>query len=121
MMGFGHGMSKVWGPGRFGPPSQLVEGVDHLGFPFPVLFAWCAALTEFLGALLLAAGLLTRPAALALSFNMFVAAFMAHRSDPFFAMQGPSKEPALLYLLPFLLFVFTGAGRFSADRLIRGK
>jgi uncharacterized membrane protein YphA (DoxX/SURF4 family) len=30
-----------------------------------------------------------------------------------------SKEPALLYLVPFLALVFTGAGRFSIDAMIR--
>jgi uncharacterized membrane protein YphA (DoxX/SURF4 family) len=29
-----------------------------------------------------------------------------------------SKEPALLFLIPFLALVFTGAGRFSIDGLI---
>ena len=29
-----------------------------------------------------------------------------------------SKEPALLFLVPFLALVFTGAGRFSLDGLI---
>lgn len=29
-----------------------------------------------------------------------------------------SKEPALLYLIPFLARVFTGAGRFSIDGMI---
>jgi putative oxidoreductase len=120
MMAIGHGKSKLFGPHGFGPPQQLVEGVVGMGFP--PFFAWLAASAEFLGGLFLAIGLLTRPAALALAFNMAVAALMAHRADPMFMTgAGPAKEPALLYLLPFAALMLTGAGRFSIDRLILGK
>jgi putative oxidoreductase len=116
MLAFLHGKSKIWGAEGFGPSDGFVAGVAKLGFPAPTFFAWCAALTEFLGALLLAVGLLTRPVALILAFNMAVAAFGTHLHDPF-----AKKEAALMYLLPFLLFGFIGAGRFSVDHLIRGK
>jgi uncharacterized membrane protein YphA (DoxX/SURF4 family) len=32
-----------------------------------------------------------------------------------------SKEPALLYLIPFLALTFTGAGRFSIDGLLASR
>jgi uncharacterized membrane protein YphA (DoxX/SURF4 family) len=32
--------------------------------------------------------------------------------------EGGSKEPALLYLIPFLALIFTGPGRISIDELI---
>jgi uncharacterized membrane protein YphA (DoxX/SURF4 family) len=32
-----------------------------------------------------------------------------------------SKEPALLYLVAFLALIFTGAGRYSLDALIRKR
>jgi len=122
IMAFGHGLSKVWRAGEFGPPQQLIEGVGKMGFPAPTAFAWAAALTEFLGAILLALGLFTRPVALALTFNMAVAAFVAHGKDPWFNTgAGPAKEAALMFLLPFLLFVFTGAGRFSMDALLNRR
>lgn len=114
-----HGHGKVWNDEGFGPTTQFVEFVGTMGFPVPVLFAWMAALTEFVGGALIVLGLLTRPVALALAFNMAVAAFLAHRSAPLFATgQGASKEPALLYLLPFVFFVLAGAGRISVDHLI---
>lgn len=120
LMTFGHGLGKVWGPNRFGPPQQMVDGVEAMGFPAPLLFAWMAALAEFLGAWLIALGLFTRPAALVLVGNMAVAAFIAHASDPLFIKDGsPSKEFALLFLLPFLMLAFTGGGRYSVDRLLR--
>jgi putative oxidoreductase len=40
-----------------------------MGFPLPLFFAWCAALSEFGAALFVAAGLLTRLAAAALAFT----------------------------------------------------
>jgi putative oxidoreductase len=114
-----HGWGKIYSDGSFGLMPQLVEGVRGMGFPAPTAFAWMAALTEFLGGILIALGLLTRPAALALVINMSVAAFVAHGKDPWYAPGGRSKEMALLYLAPFLALLLTGGGRFSIDRLFR--
>ena len=118
MMLFGHGMSKMFGPGRFGPPQQLIDSVSNMAFPAPTLFAWSAALAECLGGGLVLLGLLTRPAALALSFNMLVAAFGAHADAPFFSQGGASKEFAIVYAITFLPLLFLGAGRYSIDRLL---
>jgi putative oxidoreductase len=121
MMAFGHGMGKVIGEGRFGPPPQFVEGLAKMNVPAPTVAAWCSALAEFVGGALLAIGLLTRPAALALTINMLVAAFVAHASAPWFSTgTGPAKEPALLFLVPFVALLMTGPGRYSIDRLIAG-
>jgi putative oxidoreductase len=109
----------VWGKDGLGPSDQFIGGVAGLGFPAPTAFAWAAALTEFVGALLLAAGLLTRPVALAVAFNMAVAAFGVHLHDPIVASGGGrSKEMALLYMAPAILFLLAGAGRYSLDALI---
>jgi putative oxidoreductase len=118
MMAIGHGYSKIWHDGGFGPPQQLVQGIASMGLPMPTLAAWLSAFAEFAAAILLALGLLTRAAALVLIVNMAVAAFVAHGGDPLFMSGGRAKEPALLYLIPFVLFFFTGAGRFSIDALI---
>ncbi len=114
LMAYGHGLSKVYSNGSVGISDQLVSGVKAMNFPAPTAFAWMAALTEFLGGILLALGLMTRPVALALTFNMAVAAFGVHGKDPLAV-----KEMALLYLLAFQVFVFTGAGRFSLDKFLR--
>lgn len=41
-MAFAHG----WG--KLPPPQMLVDGLSSMGFPLPIFFAWCAALSEFL-------------------------------------------------------------------------
>lgn len=109
-MAFSHGLGKL------PPPEMLVEGVRGLGFPMPEFFAWCAGLAEFAGGILLALGLLTRPAAAFVVFTMAVAAFGVHGADPFI-----KKEMSLLYLFASLFFVIHGAGRWSVDHKITSK
>jgi putative oxidoreductase len=122
MMALGHGKSKLFADGRFGPPEQLVQGIASMGFPAPTASAWAAALAEFAGGILIAVGLFTRPASFALAFNMAVAAFLAHRADPLFMSgAGAAKEPAVLYLLPCVALMLIGPGRFSLDRLAMRK
>lgn len=106
-MAFAHGLGKV-------PPSeQFIEGVTGLGFPMPGLFAWCAGLSELLGGLLLALGLFTRPAALAVAFTMAVAGFGRHAADPF-----QRKELAFVYLAIGVFYLLSGAGRYSLDAML---
>ncbi|MDX1531293.1 MAG: DoxX family protein [Rhodothermales bacterium] len=109
-LAFAHGLGKI-------PPSeQFVGMVGGLGFPLPGLFAWAAGLAEFGGGLLLAVGLLTRPAALVVAINMAVAFFLAHADDPF-----GQAEKAYLFGAVALLFLLAGAGRYSVDAVIRGR
>lgn len=104
-MAFAHGL------GKFPISDQFVSGVASMGLPFPVLFAWLAALSEFVGGILLAAGLCTRLGALSITATMAMAAFVVHAQDPFM-----KKEMALLYLVIGLVFLARGAGKFSVDR-----
>lgn len=107
-MAFGHGLGKL-------PPSeQLVQGVEGMGFPMPVVFAWAAALSEFLGGVLIVFGLFTRASAAFLGFTMAIAGFVVHGADPF-----KVKEMAFLYLASCVLLLLSGAGKYSLDRLIR--
>ncbi len=106
-MAFGHGLGKI-------PPSDgFVGGVEKLGLPMPTFFAWMAALSEFLGGLLIAFGLFTRPAAFFWICTMGTAAFIRHADDPF-----ASKEKALLFLTIGLCLLFTGGGKFSLSKLL---
>ena len=115
----GHGWGKVYQPGHIGPSGAFVKLVSDMGVPAPMGAAWLAALTEFVGGVLIAAGFLTRPAALALAFNMAVAAFVASAEAPLWGPKDPNKEFALLYLVAFVALIFTGAGRFSVDKFLR--
>lgn len=107
-MAFAHGMGKI-------PPSAQFTGfVTSLGMPG--FMAWGAALAEFVGGLLIAAGLLTRLNSAALGITMAVAAFMAHGADPF-----AKQEKALIYLVCCLFIFLAGPGKFSLDRIISKK
>lgn len=112
----GLSMALVHGLGKIPPNDQLIGGVGSMGFPVPVAFAWLAALSECVGGFLIATGLFTRYASLFLGITMAVAGFVVHASDPFNV-----KELAFMYLAACVLFVFTGAGRFSLDRILRKK
>ena len=109
-MAFAHGVGKI-------PPTDGFVGfVTSLGLPAPYIMAWMAGITEFVGALLIAVGLLTRPAALGLMGTMAVAAFIAHGADPF-----AKKELALLYFFVFLAIFLIGPGKFSLDSRLMVK
>ena len=118
-MAIGHGMGKVYHDGSVGMSEQFLGGVRAMSLPAPTAMAWIAALTELIGGILLALGLFTRPVALALVVNMTVAAFVAMKDAPLFSTNGMNKEFPLLFLVVFLTFVFTGAGRFSFDKFLR--
>lgn len=106
-MAFGHGLGKM-------PPSEKwIESVGTMGFPLPFVFAWAASLSEFLGGLLIAVGLFTRPSAAMWVLTMGTAAFLRHADDPF-----SSKEKALLYFAVGVCLLFTGAGRYSISKLL---
>lgn len=80
-----------------------------------------AVFGEFVCPLLVMAGLATRLAAVPTVVTMAVAAFVVHANDPWTMGAGASKEPALLYLIPFLALIFTGPGRFAIDAWFAGR
>ena len=100
----------------------LDRGFDKFGDPLglgPAPSLVLVTSAEFLCALLVMVGFATRFAAAPVVFAMGVAAFVVHANDPWTMGPGSaSKEPALLFLIPFLALIFTGAGRFSIDALL---
>jgi putative oxidoreductase len=109
-LAFAHGMNKL-------PPSEgFVGAIRGFGFPAPELFGWLSGLAEFGGGILLAAGLFTRPVATFVVINMVVAVVFGHAGDPF-----ARRELALLFGFVGLLYAFVGAGRYSADALLRRR
>jgi putative oxidoreductase len=75
-----------------------------------------AMLSEFVGGILVAIGLATRPAALFVTATMLGAAFVAHSGDPF-----SKKESALAYALVALVVLVAGPGRYSVDARLEKK
>jgi len=109
-------LALAHGSGKLPPSDKFIEGTGDLGFPVPVFFAWAASLSEFFGALLVAIGLATRPAAAFAGIVMATAVFLKHSEDPF-----AKKELPLLFLAVMVTLIFTGPGRYSLDGLISGK
>lgn len=102
-------LSHGWGK-LFGGLEQFTGYVASLGIPFPAVTAFLAAFAESIGAILLAIGLLTRPAAFLMAATMAVAALVAHGGQGF-----AEQEAAWLYFFPALLFLLKGGGKWSVD------
>jgi putative oxidoreductase len=109
-----HGYPKIFGVTAEGAPrmERFIAGVAGMGFPFPMYFAWAAALSELVGGLLLILGLGARAAGFLITCTMAVALYR-HRADGFGDM-----EMALLYFASALFFVLSGPGRHSLDALL---
>jgi len=106
-----HGSHKV-----FGGLHHHAQFVASLGLP-----AWTGYLssfTEFLGGLLVIAGLFTRAAAFAICINMAVAIVKVHWHNGLSGDHG-FEFPLSLAVLAFAL-IFFGAGPISIDHILRG-
>lgn len=112
----GLSLALAHGIGKMPPSAGFIANVERMGFPLPVLFAWGASLAEFGGGLLLAIGLLTRPAAALVAANFVFIALVAHAGDPF-----GDREQAILFLMVGVTLLLTGPGRYSADAAIVGR
>ena len=103
-----HGIGKI-------PPSEgLINRSGELGFPLPIVFAWAAGLSEFVGGIFLALGFLTRISGFFIAFTMLVALIGVHGSDPF-----GKQELAFMYLFVALAFVLKGSSDWSIDSFLR--
>lgn len=103
------------GLGKLPPAEGFVGMVEGFGLPMPQVLAWLSALAETAGGILLALGLLTRPAALFIVINMSVALIFAHAGDPF-----GDRELPLMFGVAALMFLLAGPGRYSVDAVIGG-
>ena len=105
-----HGSQKV-----FGGLHHHAQFVTSLGFP-----AWTGYLssfTEFVGGLLILAGLFTRAAAFAIVLNMSVALWKVHWHKGL--GDGGIEFPLAIAVLAFAL-IFFGAGPIAIDHVLRG-
>jgi len=92
-----------------------------LGLPAPTLSAGAAAVTELAGGILLVLGAGTRYAAAALSVVLLVAYLTAHREDAFQSLAAFTEQAPYPFLVACLVVLAFGAGRFSADGVIRAR
>jgi len=110
MLAAGHGWGKL-----LDFAASAASFPDPLGIGHKTSMA-CTIGAELACSVLVALGFATRLTALPVAFTMGVAVSMIHAGDPW-----GKKEFALLYLIPFLVLVFTGAGRYSLDARIGGR
>ncbi len=107
MMLLGHGQSKL-----LGFSEKAATFSDPLGVGSTTSLV-LAIVGEVVASLFVIFGLGTRFFAVPLLVTMLVAALIVHAEDPW-----GRKEFALLYAVPALTLILTGAGRFSLDELL---
>jgi putative oxidoreductase len=112
-----HGAQKLFGWFGGGGPRGTAAGFAQLRFREPLLMALAAGVAELGGGLLIAAGLLTPLAALAIAVVMLNAIGSVHWRNGFFNSAG-GYEFNLLVLAGAAAIAATGAARFSFDNLI---
>ena len=115
-----HGAQKLFGWfGGYG-----LEGtagwMESIGLAPGLLMAAAAGGAEFFGGLMLIAGLLVRPAALALAFTMLVAIVTVHLSNGLF-MANNGYEFGLALLVISVALAIRGAGSVSVDEWLSGR
>jgi putative oxidoreductase len=106
-----HGYQKLFHMGFHGVAGMF----GHLGIPLPFVSAVVVTLVEFIGGILLIAGLLTRFAAAALAIDMIVAILVVHLKHGFYAQNGGFEFPLTL-LAATLCLAMSGGGMFSLKK-----
>ena len=114
----GHGAQKLFGwwggPGMTGWTQMVAKLRIRPAQPW----AWVAALAEFGGGVLLALGLLTPLAAVAIAGSMIIAIVTVHLPRGFWVTKG-GYEYNLVVLAAMAALSLTGAGTYSLDQLLR--
>jgi putative oxidoreductase len=112
---FPHGAQKalgIWGGKPLKETGEMIRtGIDQSWFSTEL--AYCVIAAEFLGAIGVALGFLTRLAALSILSVMAGAVYFVHWKDGFFAPGGFEYPMALGAMA--LAVVFLGAGGLSVD------
>jgi len=115
-----HGAQKLFGWfGGYGL-TGTAGWLESIGLAPGVLMALLAGGAEFFGGLALILGLLTRPAAFALSIAMVVAIFSVHFSNGLF-ISNNGYEFGLALLAASLSLLLSGGGTAAVDRWLAQK
>src|SRR5262249_17705975 len=112
-----HGMWKLFS--ITGDQGQMLQFFASIGLEpaYPLVIA--VGLVEFIGGILIALGLLTRPAPLTAAITTGAAALYFHLPDGFYGHNG-GTEVASLWTLVLLFRADRGGGAISLDRA-RGR
>lgn len=109
------------GWGKLHHLDKITAFFASLNIPFPGLNAPFISILEFAGGILLGVGLLSRPIALLLACNMFVAYWTADREALTSIFSDPGKfyvaDPYTFLFASVMVLIF-GAGLFSVDTFI---
>ena len=106
---------------------QIYETLVEAKVPFPRQTAYFVSSVEFVGGSLLAVGLLSSPASVALLIDMTVAVLTNALStlpkglSPLNWLDDFLYLPEVLYVLFFIWLICSGPGRFSIDYWLAGK
>jgi putative oxidoreductase len=118
------GANKLFVAGGIKP---VYETLVKAGAPFPQQTAYFVASVEFIGGSLVAVGLLSTPACVALSIDMIVAtitssiATLPKGLSPLTWLDDFLYLPEVLYVLFFIWLICSGPGKFSVDYWLAGK
>jgi putative oxidoreductase len=112
------------GWGKLHHLARITDFFTSLGIPFPGLNAHFVSGLEFVGGILLMLGLLSRPVALLLAGNMFVAYLTADREALLAIFSDPGKfyvaDPYTFLFASVMVLIF-GPGWFAIDTIIRRR
>lgn len=114
LLRLGFGGTMFW---QHGWPKLIhfTEKMDSFADPFgmgPMFSLALIVLAEVVCAALVTLGMWTRVACIPLIIGMAVIVIMVHGDEAF-----AEKEMAVLYLVGFVVILFTGSGRFAINRL----
>jgi len=122
---FPHGAQKLFGWfGGYGFSATMQAFTESMGIP--AVLAFLVIMAESVGAIALAAGLLSRVTAFGIAAVMAGAAFMVHLPNGFFMnwfgnQPGEGIEYHLLAIGLALAIIIRGGGQFSLDYLLQQK
>jgi putative oxidoreductase len=112
------------GKGKLEHIDKITAFFHDLGIPLPMLNAYLAGSTEFLGGLLLLLGLGGRLASLPLIFTMTIAYVTAESEALHSIFSDPDKftgADPFLFLYAAVIVLLFGPGCFSLDALLKKK
>lgn len=113
-----HAFGKLGWVGS-GSMEGFARWLGDLGVPMPEIQARMAMLSELVGGGMLALGLATRPACIALIGTMLVAGIVGHRGAGYLITNNPpGAEYTINLAVVCLMFLLIGPGAISLDALL---